>query len=203
MSTTKVDIASQALGLLRADPISSFTQGTNEADIVNLHYNTFVLDMFSRYPWSFALEKKQATQDSITPVNEYKYRYHMPSGMQKLYKVYDSGSTGARPIPTGWDRIGAFIYSNHEKIYVEGTYYIDEGSWPGYFITFAAHALAAYIAMPVTDDESIAEKWQRIAYGLPSEGEKGGKFQVAAGIDAQQQPPEEITNFEIIDARFA
>lgn len=202
MSTTREDIASQALGLLRADAISSFTEGTNEADTVNLYYNTFILDIFSRHPWSFALQKKQASRDATTPTNEYKYRYNVPSGMLYVYKVYDSNSVGAKPIQNGWDLIGDYIYTNEEKIYVEGTFYINEGSWKGFFITYAVHAFAAYIALPVTDDEGLAEKMQLIAYGTPSEMEKGGKFAIAAGIDARQQPPEEITNFELINARF-
>ncbi len=202
MGATKVNIASQALGLLRANPISSFTEGTNEADIVDLYYNTFVLDIFSRHPWSFALRKVQATRDTTTPVNEFKYRYHKPSGMLKIYKVYNTNSVGVAPIPSGWDLIGDYIYTSQEEIYVEGAYYIDEGSWPGFFITYAVHALAAYIALPISDDEGLAATMQALAYGSPAQGERGGKFQVAAGVDARQQPPEEIHSFDIISARF-
>lgn len=203
MSTTRIDIASQALSLIRANPISSFDEGTNEADIVSLYYNTFILDIFSRHPWSFALNKKQATRDTTTPINQYKYRYHKPSGLIKIYKLFNSSSVGALPVNYDWDLIGNHIYTNHEKIIVEGTYYTDEANWPGFFITYAIHALAAYLAIPITDDDGIAATMQQIAYGSPAEGEKGGKFQVAAGIDARQQPPEEITSFDIISARFS
>lgn len=203
MSTTRIDVASQALSLLRANTINSFTEGTNEADIADLFYDTFVLDIFSRHPWSFALKKAQATRDTTTPVNEYTYRYHKPSGLLKIYKVFNSAEVGAKSLQTGWDLIENYIYTNEETVYCEGTYYIDEGYWPGYFITYAVHAFAAYIALPITDDEGFAQLLQNMAYGSPSEGEKGGKFQVAAGIDARQQPPEEVQHFDIISARFS
>ena len=58
MASSDVDIASQALGLLRANTISSFDDGSNEADIAKLYYPDFAQDILTRYPWNFALKSR-------------------------------------------------------------------------------------------------------------------------------------------------
>ncbi|MGB0817414.1 MAG: hypothetical protein ACPGQQ_00815 [Candidatus Puniceispirillaceae bacterium] len=205
MVSSNVDIASQALGLLRANTISSFDDGSNEADIVSLYYDDFMQDILTRYPWSFATKKRLLNQ-TTAPINEFRYAHIMPAEALRLWALFATDAVGAKPInkfdiqaPTG----GRRILSNNSVLYGEYTVYTAESNMPGYFTHFAIHAFAALIAMPVTDDDALAEKMQRLAWGPPSDGEKGGKFSVACGIDAQQKPPEEILSSPLIDARFS
>lgn len=205
MVSSDIDIASQALGLLRANTITSFTEGTNEADIAKLYYADFVQDILTRYPWAFVTKKRLLNQTDA-PLNEYQYAHIVPAEALRLWAVYNSGAVGAKPInsfdaaaPNG----GREIHSNHNVLYGEYTVYSAESNWPGYFTHFAIHAFAALIAIPVTDDDDLAAKMHRLAWGAADEGENGGKFSVAASIDAQQKPPEEILSSPFIDARFS
>ncbi len=206
MTTTKFDICSQSLSLLRADTVSSFDDGTNEADICATHYDDFVQDILTRYQWSFCTIKRRLNRDEQTPVNEYSYAYVVPAACLKIWNVFDSSNVGALPID-GYDiqtlDTGRRILTNSESVYIEYTFYLDEGSWPAYFKHFAVHAFAALIAMPVTDQPDIADRWHQKAWGLPSENEQGGKFAVAKLIDAQQKPPEVIYNSPLAQARFS
>ena len=53
---TNITICNQALNLLGADTISSFTDTTNDAATVcNNIYETVKKQTLSMYPWSFAL----------------------------------------------------------------------------------------------------------------------------------------------------
>jgi len=205
MASSDVDIASQALGLLRASTISSFDDGSNEADIAKLYYGDFAQDILTRYPWNFALKKRQFNQ-TTAPLNEWRYAHIMPAEALRLWAVYATPAVGAKPInqfalqaPNGQRQ----IHSNQNVLYGEYTVYTAESNWPGYFTHFAIHAFAALIAMPVTDDDALAQKMHQLAWGNPSEGEKGGKFSVATSIDALQQPAEEIASSPFIDARFS
>lgn len=205
MASSDIDIASQALGLLRANTIGSFTEGSNEADIAKLYYQDFAQDILTRHPWTFSTKKRLLNQTDA-PVNEYKYAHIVPAEKLRLWALYNSGAVGAKPINTfdlAAPNGGQEIHSNHNQLWGEYTVYTAETNWPGYFTHFAIHAFAALIAIPVTDDDDLAAKMHRLAWGTPQDGEKGGKFSVATGIDAQQKPPEEILSSPFIDARFS
>lgn len=206
MADSREDIASQGFGLLRADSVASFDEGTNEADIASLFYPDFVLDILTRYPWSFATKKRQINQDSTAPVNEYTYAHILPGEKLRLWALYDSDAVGAKPIKDydiqsidGKPR----VLSNYSTLYAEYTIYIGEADWPGYFVQFAIHAWAALTAMSVTDQPDISEKYQRLAWGERNENEQGGKFGVACKIDAMQKPPEQIQSSPLIESRFS
>nr|DAU13494.1 MAG TPA: tail tubular protein [Caudoviricetes sp.] len=205
MVSSDVDIASQALGLLRASAINSFDDGSNEADIAKLYYADFAQDILTRFPWSFATKKRLLNQ-TTAPLNEWRYAHILPAEALRLWALYGSNAVGAKPInqfdiqaPDG----GRRVFSNNPTLYGEYTVYTDEANWPGYFTHFAVHAFAALIAMPVTDDDALAEKMHQLAWGNPSDGEKGGKFAVACGVDGQQKPGDEILSSPFIEARFS
>jgi hypothetical protein len=198
---TDVSIASQALTLLRANTIDSFSDGSNEAEIASVFYDDFISDIFSRYPWSFAKKKDELTVDATAPINEWTYAHQMPTDAARILAIYNSDAVGAKPI-RDWERSGEFIHSDHAELWAEYTYEVSESSWPGYFTQFAIPALAALLALPVTDDENVAAYWKRIAYGTDEENERGGKFGVAASTDAQSTPPEEVAMPDLILARF-
>lgn len=205
MASSKYDVCSQSLGLLREGGITSFSDGTNSSDICGLFYDDWVRDVLTRYPWSFATKKRALNQDSTAPVNEYQYSHILPAECLKLWAVFDSDEVNARTL-TEYDvqQVGNSrrIYSNFENLWVDYTVYVPESSWPAYFVHFAIHALAALIAQPVTDQTDLAESMQVKAYGMKNENEKGGKYAVATGIDALQKPGEQINSSPLIDARF-
>jgi len=205
MATSDIDIASQALGLIRAETISSFDDGTNEANIAKLYYSDFVQDILTRYQWSFAIKKRLLNQ-TTAPLNEWRNAHIIPAEALRVWSLFDSGAVGARPInnydiqaPGG----GRVAMSNQETLYAEYTVYTSETNWPGYFTQFAIYAFASLICVPVTDDDDLAQKMHSLAWGSPSTGEKGGKFSVASSLDAQQRPPEIVNNSPFIEARFS
>lgn len=199
---TNVTVASQALNLLRESTITSFSDGSTAAEIANNFYTDFISDIFGRYPWSFAKKRAALVVDSTDPVNEWTYSHQIPSDAIRVIAIYDSSVVGAKPI-TRWDRIGPYIHSDSATLWMEYTYYIGEAMWPGYFIQYAVAALAALLAMPITDDPDLAAYWKRVAYGTDEENERGGKFGVAASADAQSKPPEEIMTPDLVAWRFS
>ena len=205
MVSSDVDIASQALGLLRANTISSFDDGSNEADIAKIYYPDFAQDILTRYAWNFALKKRQFNQ-TTAPVNEWRYAHIVPAEALRLWALYPTSSVGTMPINSfslGGQDGGRQVHSNNSTIYGEYTVYTAESNWPGYFTHFAIFAFAALLAIPVTDDDALAQQMHTLAWGPPSDGEKGGKFSVASSIDAQQQPPEIIVDSPFVRARFS
>ena len=54
MAVTKVDIASRALIMIGANPISSFTDGSTESLVTNNIYEEIVESTLTRHKWRFA-----------------------------------------------------------------------------------------------------------------------------------------------------
>lgn len=213
MPFTKVDICSQALALIRANSISSFQEDSEEARTCSLLYDSFVKDIFSRYPWSFATKIQVLACLAVDPVNtKYKYAYAMPNDWQRILAVYDNNGNLIDDYEiSGEDltnnqnggKTPILLTNNQNGVKIKYTRYVDESNWPGYFVNYAIHALADLLAGPITDDDSTIEKMHRLAYGGPGECERGGKFAVATYTDTQQQPSAEMDSNILIAARFS
>lgn len=204
MASSDISVVSQAMTLIRATPINTFDDGTNEADIAKLFYNDFVQDILSRHPWSFATKKRRLNR-TTDPIGEWRYAHIVPAEALRIWVLYPDSTLNPYPIDyydiQGQDG-SRQILSNNETIYADYTVYTAESNWPGYFTQFAVHAYAALAAMPVTDDPEIREIMQRAAWGMPSEHERGGKFGTAVAIDQQQKPGDFIADSPFINARF-
>lgn len=201
---TDVSIASEALILLRANTISSLSDDSNEGEILNTLYPDFVEHILGMYPWSFAMKKRQLNQDSTAPIAEYTYSHIIPAEALLIWTVFQDTST--RPV-RDYDIYGVEggrrIYSNYSTLYADYTVYTDENNWPPYFRNFAKHALAAYIAVPVTGNQSLADQYNRLAYGSLNSNGKGGLFSQAAAIDSKQKRNEYLYSSPLTEARFS
>lgn len=204
--TSNVSIASQALLLLHANTISSFSDDSNEAEIVNVMYEDHIKGILSTYPWTFATKKRMLTQDTTDPINEYTYSHIVPAEALLIWAVFNSSQVGASPV-RDYDIYGTEsarrIFSNYEELYADYTIYANETMWPHYFTQFAIHSLAAHLAIPVTGNAELAQHYERIAYGNPSANRKGGLFGLAAATDSKQKRNEFIVSSPIVEARFS
>lgn len=203
---TDIEITNQALTLLRADTISGFDEDSILAETCNRMYTDFAKNILSRHPWAFATKKALLSQNATAPVNEYTYAHDLPAECIRLWAVYDSAGVGAMPI-VDYELIAQStnrqIISNCPAVYAEYTYHVSEAYWPPYFVDFAIHAFAALLAVPVTDDSELHNRWNTIAWGSPSERERGGKFSVCTSIESQQKPMDLVRSSPLIAARFS
>jgi hypothetical protein len=200
--SSRESIASQALSLLGANTISSFDEGTNEANIINDHYDQFIRNMFSLYPWSFATKKVTLEQYATDPLNEYKFQYVRPDQALYIFKIFDSISYYADTI-VDFDILEDLILCNYDNpVVAQYSVYKEENLWPGYFAEFAVNALAATIAIPVTHNAELASLYDTKAFGDQRSVRKGGLFARAVGADSRQKPPIALRGNPIISSRY-
>ena len=98
---TNITICNQALNLLGADTISSFSDTSNDAAAVcNNIYETVKRQTLSMYPWSFALTKLQLTKSGTSPIGEWDNRFDLPSTAVagQAFQVYNTDASLAQPI---------------------------------------------------------------------------------------------------------
>ena len=205
---TNVSIASQALLLLRANTISSFSDDSNEAEIVNVMYEDFIKSLLCIYPWTFATKKAQLNQATTGPIGEYTYSHILPAESLLLWALFNTDNVGASPVndyDIYGDDTGALrrVYSNYSALYADYTIYISENNWPPYFSQFAINALAAHLAVPVAGNADLAKYYETQAWGSSNANRKGGLFGVAAVTDSKQKRNEYVVSSPFIDARFS
>ena len=84
MAVTKVDIASRALVMIGANPISSFTDDTTEALVTNTIYEEVVESTLTRHNWRFATGQQQLSLLADAPTGRFEYAYQIPSNPECL-----------------------------------------------------------------------------------------------------------------------
>ncbi len=192
MANSKEDVASQALARLGEPAISSFTEDTDTAEKVNQLYEPTILQLLSSHDWSFATKRVQLSEDaSGAPVNEWTRAFLMPTlqtdRVGKPLQVFNSTNTGAFPV-FGYEIRDKWIDTDYTTVVIEYINRKSESEWPGYFLTLAIEALAATLALPVTENASKEKHHRLVAYGTPGENNRGGLFRTATEADAQGDP---------------
>ena len=72
-STSDIDIASRALVLIGAEPISSFSGTTTESQVATNLYEDIVRSSLTQTRWRFASNIAQLSRPTDVPVDENKY----------------------------------------------------------------------------------------------------------------------------------
>lgn len=205
---SNITICNQALNLLGADVISSFSDTSNDAATVcNNIYDTIKKQTLSLYPWSFALTKVQLARSSTTPINEWSYQYDLPATAVSgtPLQVYNSSATRVLPIQNYellYTASGPTIATNESSIYIDYiTSGISEGLMPSYFVQLLVYMMAWHLAEPVTDQTTKADYWRTVALGSITENGRGGYFRQAMNIDGRGKPNYAIVDFPLADVR--
>lgn len=199
---TDIKICSDALLMLGANPISSFTEGTDESNIASRLYPDIKIRTLTMYDWSFSFKKTQLGRLVTTPVNEYSYEYQLPSDIiGRPNAVYESSKVGAQP-RREYRLIGDKLLTDYETVYVDYQYNVPEYALPHYFVQLLKYEMAWHLALPITDQAEKAEYWRTIAEGTPGENGRGGYMRQAMTIDGQGNPTNAIQDFSLIDVRY-
>lgn len=208
MADSREDVASQALARLGEPPISAFDEATDAAEKVSQLYESTVLSILGKNEWKFASAREVLSIDgAIAVVNEWRYAYLMPAlrirRVGNPVRVYNTTNLNAPPI-FDYELQGAHLLTNQETIVIEFIERKAEALWPGYFEELVVEALAARLALPITEIAAKEEWHTAMAYGTPSENREGGLFGAALRADARYQPTRGLLDDDdpITEARF-
>jgi len=199
---TKLSICSDALILLGASPLSSFSEGTDAAQICDRIYDDLKDSIIASYPWSWSFKKVQLARLTGDPVNEWKYYYQLPGDrLSGVRAVFNTDAAGMRPIQHGWEIYGDKLATSENQIWVDYQFAPGESVLPTYFVQLLKYAMAAEIAETVTDQITKAEYFQVKAYGTPQENNRGGFFRTATNIDGANKSVETMEDFVLVAVR--
>ena len=78
-ANSAIDIASRALVLIGAEPITSFDSGSNEAVVASNMYEDVIRASLSSARWRFATEQAVLNQLSDVPTGRFAIAHQLPS----------------------------------------------------------------------------------------------------------------------------
>lgn len=154
MAFTNLDIAQGACVLVGIDAISSFTQGTTEANLINENYEDFVEAELSLYPFRFAMKQQALDRLSDTPAGRWDAAYQIPGDclLVRALTVNDK--------QIEFDRYDDMIYCDagiDDVVVMDYTYRPDEALWSKSFVAIIKHRLCAALASGVAQMPDIAK----------------------------------------------
>ena len=199
---TDLSICSDALIMLGASPLSSFTEGTDAAQACDRLYPDLRDSLLARYPWSWTYKKASLGRLATAPINEFKYAYQLPGNiLSGVQAVFETSASNQNAINDGWEIYGDQLYTDLETVFIDYQETVSESKMPVYFVHLLRNALAGELGIVITDQASKADYFRAIAYGSPGENGRGGLFREAVNIDSRGRLPQIIEDYALIQVR--
>ena len=189
VANSALDVASNALFLMGADSISSFTESTPEAKVANALYEDIVQSSFASHRWRFATRQATLTRLESEPAGRWGASYFIPSSVVTVTAVTVNDA------PIEYDVYQNKINCDESETstlimdYVER---VSESEWPSYFTTAVEFSLASTFAITLARDASLAQLMDVKAQQL---------FTKARNIDSQQQTTRKLNTSRFIAQR--
>jgi len=199
---TSLSICSDALILLGAAPISSFTEGSDGAQACDRLYPDLRDNIIANYMWSWSVQKAQLARLSTNPLDEWKYAYQLPGDMLSgVIALFPNNSTNQSSAKYGWEIYGDQLYTNFDKVYIDYQSTVSESKMPVYFVRLLRTALAAELGFVITDQLSKSDYFRSLAFGSPADSNRGGLMREAINIDSRGKLPQVIEDYSLINVR--
>lgn len=149
---TDVRVVSRALTMIGANPITSFIDGSAEANVATEIYEDLVQEELSMYPWSFAKEQEVLGQLVAEPVDEWTYAYQLPNTTLTVLRVTVNGN------PIEYERFGDKVFCDElENVVATYIFRAIEPTWTPYFTSLVVHKLAAVFATAIAERPRLAQ----------------------------------------------
>ena len=185
---TRVSICSNALLLLGGKTINSLDEGTDRASLASNLYDSVRDSLLRSHPWNCAVKRVILAPDTETPAFDYSAQFTLPGDWLKTISVG----------PDGYE-----VDYKHEsgKVLANGTSlalrYIsrndNEATWDSMLVHAMELKMAAEMAYPITGSASMADLMN---------GKLLQHLKAARAVDGQDDPPQTLGDFRLLNARF-
>jgi hypothetical protein len=150
--SSRVDIANMALSYLGEDTIISFTDDTNEAKAINLHYEACKRSLLMYHNWAFATKRQTLTE--VTPLvlplrldPYWPYVFIYPADCLKMLRVDNDAKA--------WQRFKDQIMTESSTFNCEYIEDVSEQYFTPAFEEAFIYYLAGKICLAITGDKSL------------------------------------------------
>lgn len=187
MASSPIALCSRALLKTGCRSITSFDDGTAEAEVAGNLYESVRDALLSAYPWRFATAQATLPRLEATPVADYAYAYQLPAD---FLRAMSAGAGRGRGLDY---RIHERrLHANASEVVLTYIFRPLETEFPPFFDQVLIARLAAEFCIPLTDSTSRSEALLRVAES---------EFKQARTIDAQQDTIAVMDDYPLIGVR--
>jgi len=174
-SNSALDIASRALVLIGAEPITSFESSSTEALVASNMYEDVVRSSLCVARWRFATEQATLNQLTDAPTGRFDIAHQLPSNLLMLHSVTVNDNR------IGYTVYGDKVFSDSttsDTLIADYTFRAEEVNFPSYFALAVQYSLASVFATAIARDDKLMEIMETKANQLMAK---------ARNLDSQQQ----------------
>lgn len=188
MTYTSISLCSKALLKIGAATITSFEEGTAEAEVAANLYPYIRDGLLSSYPWSFAVTQTRLPRLQDVPVADYKYAYSLPNDFLRII----SAGAGARGRGIEYRIVENTLHTDLQNVILTYIFRPDEYNFPAYFCEALINKLAFEFCIPLTESTSRTEFLGKLYEDAVKQ---------ARSVDAQQDTPSRFEDFTLVEVR--
>lgn len=160
--STDIEVAQKAMVLVGLEPLTSFTDQTDEALVMNTIYEDILQDCLGQNNWNFALGQKTLSRLTDAPVDRWDAAYALPTNpavMQVQTVTIDD-------VPQKYDIYEKYVYINAQVDDVVVLNYIfrpETQYFPPTFTLWLIYRLTSVLALSVTRKADVADSFTKLA----------------------------------------
>ncbi len=189
VANSEIDIASRALVLIGAEPITSFTAQTTEATVANAIYEDMVRTTLCSSRWRFATNQAELNLLTAVPTGRYDRAHQLPADLLMLHAITVNDAV------VQYNVYGDKVFSDSassDTLVADYTFRALEQDFPSYFTVALQFSLAAAFALGIARDEQLSSVL---------EGKGAQLLQQAKTLDSQQQTTRKLLTSRFITER--
>ena len=174
--STDIEVAQKAMVMIGLEPLTSFTDSTDEALVANTIYEDIVSDCLSQHNWNFATGQKVLSRLTDVPVDRWEAAYALPTSPETLQVI----TVTIEDVPQTYDIYERYVYINAEaedSVVLNYIFRPETQYWPPTFTMWVIFRLASVLALSVTRKADIASSYTTLA---------DAQFRRAKARDSQQ-----------------
>jgi len=187
MALSSIALCARALLKIGSRSITSFDEGTAEAEVAGNLYEPIRDALLSSHPWTFATAQATLPCLEATPIADYDYAYQLPTD---YLRALSAGAGRGRGLDY---RIHERrLHTNASEVVLTYIFCPLESEFPPFFDQVLISRLAAEFCIPLTDSTTRSE-------ALLKNADK--EFRQAKSTDAMQESPQAIEDYTLIGVR--
>lgn len=188
MSEGQLRVINEALGRLGSAPIFALDEDTDRARSCTLIYATEIDALFGAHRWNFAQRTVRLDRLDETPENGWRCAFALPGERVGLpVRVMVKAGRPDAPLRT-FAIEGDRLYAEPRELWATFVMRVEPQQWLPTFRKAAALAVAAALAMPISEDRNKAESLREECFGPPPQGGVGGLVGRAIAEDVRGSP---------------
>ena len=188
-ANTAIKICSRASILMGGSAITSFEDGTVEADVCDAMYEDLARACLTNTRWRFATNQSTLTRLATPPTGRFDAAYQLPAGMIMLNAIT------VNDLPIEYDIYGDKAYCNavaNDTVIADYVFRAVEANWPAYFTIAVEFSMAAILAVSVARDAQLASLMEQKANIYMMQARR---------LDSQQQTTRKLNTSRFIAQR--